>query len=206
MSCKIAGAGLTAPELPGICFLCWHKQCCFDGEQQIMTCAFKRCLVCGCEMNAETAKPITIVFVEDNPIVLAAYRARLQRERFHVEPARDGLEAMKILSRLVPDVVILDLMLPKFNGVEVLKFIHSTPLLKAVPIIILSTNSIIDAAEERVLERAHKRLIKGSCTPAIVVEAIRELLSGDPTIRQDNGSQPTESKAGSVPANTPVNA
>jgi len=101
---------------------------------------------------------------------------------------------MRLLSRLVPDVVILDLVLPKFNGVEVLKFIHSNSRLKAVPIIILSTNSIIDTAEEYVLERANKRLLKGSCTPAIMLQAIQELFSGTSTTDQASGSQPAESK------------
>src|SRR5208282_5712685 len=72
------------------------------------------------EMNVETAKNKTIIFVEDNPVVLMAYRNRLQREGFHVESAQDGLEALKILSQFVPDLVVLDLLLPKLSGVEVL--------------------------------------------------------------------------------------
>ena len=151
-------------------------------------------------MNAETAKTKTIVFVEDNPVVLAAYGNQLQREGFHVESARDGLEAMKILSRLVPDLIILDLLLPKLNGVDVLKFIHSQPRLKTVPVFILSTNSIVSAAEESVLERANKRLLKSACTPAIIVEAVQKLFtvpptfSGDSPASQANGSQPANAK------------
>jgi CheY-like chemotaxis protein len=156
--------------------------------------------------SIQIAKTKTIVFVEDNPVVLAAYRNHLQREGFNIEPAPDGLTAMKILSRLVPDVVILDLMLPKFNGVDVLKFIRSNPCLKAVAVIILSTNSIIDTAEEYVLERANKRLLKGSCTPAIMLQAIQELLA-DPsasTANQSDGSQPAELKTGNVLADIKV--
>jgi len=157
-------------------------------------------------VGIQTAKAKTIVFVEDNPVVLAAYRNRLQREGFNIEPAPDGLAAMKILSRLAPDVVILDLMLPKFNGVDVLKFIRSNPRLKAVAVIILSTNSIIDTAEEYVLERANKRLLKGSCTPAIMLQAIQELLA-DPSAsaaNQSDGSQPTALKTGNVLADIKV--
>jgi CheY-like chemotaxis protein len=139
------------------------------------------------EMNVETAKIKTIIFVEDNPVVLAAYRNRLQREGFHIEPASDGLEAMKILWRLVPDVVILDLLLPKFNGVDVLKYIRSNSRLKTVPVITLSTNSIIDTAQEYVLERANKRLLKGTCTPAIMLQVIQELLA-DPCAPKDVSS------------------
>jgi DNA-binding response OmpR family regulator len=164
------------------------------------------------QMNVETARVKTIVFVEDNSVVLMAYQNRLQHEGFRVEPARDGLEAMKILSQVTPDVVILDLMLPKFNGVEVLKFIHSNSRLKAVAVIILSTNSILDVAEEYVLERANERLIKGSCTPAILLQTIRKLLAG-PSAKnnasprdQSGGFQLTESKAGDAPTDIHVTA
>jgi two-component system sensor histidine kinase/response regulator len=119
----------------------------------------------------------TIVFVEDNPTVLMAYRNCLEQEGFRIETAGDGLQAVKILSGLVPELVILDLVLPRFNGADVLKFIQSNPRLNAVPIIILSTNSILDAAEEHILQRAHRRLLKDSCTPAIIVQAVQELLA-----------------------------
>ncbi len=156
--------------------------------------------------SAQTAKARTVVYVEDNPVVLMAYRNRLERDGFHVEPVADGLEAMKLLSGQVPDVVILDLMLPKFSGVEVLKFIRSNPRLNAVSVIILSTNSIIDTADESVLERANKRLLKGSCTPAIMVQAIHELLgdASGSSVNQSDGSQPAESKTDGVLAGVKV--
>jgi len=156
------------------------------------------------EMNVETAKTKTIVFVEDNAVVLMAYRNRLQREGFHVEPARDGLEAMRILSQFVPDLVVLDLMLPKISGVEVLKFICADPRYQTIPVIVLSTNSIIDTADDRVLERANKRLLKGSCTPTIILQAIQELLAipsdqnNVSAANQPDGSQLVEPKAGNM--------
>lgn len=152
--------------------------------------------------NSQPAKAKTIVFIEDNPVVLMAYRNRLQAAGFHIQPVPDGLEAMKILSKLVPDLVILDLLLPKLNGVDVLKYIQSNPRLKAVPIIILSTNSIIDAAEEYVLERASKRLLKSSCTPAIMLQTIQKLLAGGSTTEQPDGTEPVDSKNDSVLAGT----
>lgn len=155
------------------------------------------------EMNEETAKTKTIVFIEDNPVVLLAYRNRLEREGFRIEPAKDGLAAMKLLSQMVPDVVILDLMLPKFNGSEVIKFIQVTPRLNPVCVIVLSTNSILEASEEYLLERASKRLLKSSCTPSILLQAVRELLA-TPSAKdassatQPDTSQPAEQKEGNV--------
>ncbi|HEV2437176.1 MAG TPA: response regulator [Verrucomicrobiae bacterium] len=154
--------------------------------------------------GSPAAKNRTIVFVDDNPVVLAAYRDRLEQGGFQVEPARDGLEAMKLLGQLVPDVVVLDLLLPRFNGVDVLKFICSTPRLSAVCVIIFSTSSIIAAAEESVLERASKRLLKDACTPAIMFQTVRELLAGASgqtgavSAGPSDGSQTNESKADGV--------
>ncbi|HUA37036.1 MAG TPA: response regulator [Candidatus Sulfopaludibacter sp.] len=156
--------------------------------------------------GVKTTKSRTIVYVEDNPVVLLAYRNRLERDGFQVEPVADGLEAMKLLSRQVPDAVILDLVLPKFNGVDVLKFIRSNPRLNAVSVIILSTNSIIDTADEYVLERANKRLLKGSCTPAIMAQTIHELL-GDPSAASavpSGNSDALESKAEKLAADANV--
>ncbi len=125
-------------------------------------------------------KTKTILYVEDDPVVLTAYGRRLEREGFSIEPAKDGLEAMKILLRQVPDLVVLDLMLPKFDGVEVLKFMQANPHLKTVPVIVLSTNSILDASEEYVLEGANRRLIKDQCTFPVLLQAARSLLAEAP--------------------------
>ncbi|MGA3284477.1 MAG: response regulator [Verrucomicrobiota bacterium] len=129
-------------------------------------------------MNAIKAK--TILYVEDDPVVLTAYRHRLEGEGYSVESAKDGLEAMKVLLRLVPDLVVLDLMLPKFDGGEVLKFMQANPRLKTIPVIILSTNSIVDADEEYVLEGANQRFIKDQCTFPMVLQAIQKLLAEAP--------------------------
>jgi len=119
----------------------------------------------------------TILFIDDDPIVLMAYRTCLVQAGFHVEPARDGLEAMRQLALLTPDVIILDLMLPKFNGVEIMGFIRGNPKLKNTPVIVLSTHSIIDAEGEPMLETAHCRLIKETCTPASMLETIQDALA-----------------------------
>jgi CheY-like chemotaxis protein len=128
----------------------------------------------------DTMKARTILYIEDDPVVLMAYRHRLEREGFGAESAKDGLEAMKVLLRLVPDLVVLDLMLPKFDGAEVLKFMQANPHLKTVPVIILSTNSIVDAEEEYILEGASRRFIKDRCTFPMLLEAVERLLAETP--------------------------
>ena len=121
--------------------------------------------------------PKTILFIDDDPTIILAYRTRLTQAGYVVQPAVDGLEAMRQLAVTIPDIIILDLVMPKFNGVEIMGFIRSNPKLKNTPVIVLSSQSIIDSDDEPILETAYRRLIKGACSPDKMLEAIQELLA-----------------------------
>jgi DNA-binding response OmpR family regulator len=118
----------------------------------------------------------TILFVEDDAVVLTTYRNLLQREGFRIESAQDGLEALKALSQATPDLVVLDLMLPKFDGADVLKFVRADPRLKNVPIIIFSNAQIAGFAGDAIT----RQLRKTDCTPALLVQTIQEMLIAAP--------------------------
>jgi CheY-like chemotaxis protein len=120
----------------------------------------------------------TIFLVEDDTVVVQVYRAKLLREGFGVEVAEDGLVAVKMLAAMKPDVVVLDLMMPRFNGVDVLKYIRSTPALKDIPVIILSNAHMTRLAQEAAAIGAERALLKSSCTPGKLIEVINDLLSG----------------------------
>ena len=119
----------------------------------------------------------SILFVEDDAVVLTTYRNLLQREGFHIESAVDGLEALKALSQATPDLIVLDLMLPKFDGADVLKFIRADPRLKTIPIIIFSNAQVTDFAEDAIT----KHLRKTDCTPSILLQTIQQMLTGSST-------------------------
>ncbi|HEX5399300.1 MAG TPA: response regulator [Verrucomicrobiae bacterium] len=121
----------------------------------------------------------TIVFAEDNLVTLTAYKLCLELAGFKVKTARDGVVAMRIMSQTVPDLVILDLEMPKFNGGEVLEYIRTSEHLKAVPVVILSTNTIVDVAREHFLNHANRRLLKGNCNSQVLLRTIQELLGPD---------------------------
>ena len=121
-----------------------------------------------------------IFLVEDDAVVIQVYRAKFLREGFGVEVAEDGVAAVKMLPAAKADVVVLDLMMPKLNGVDVLKYIRSTPELKTIPVIILSNAHMTALAQEAAAVGAEKALLKSSCTPGILLEAIHSLLSGAP--------------------------
>jgi len=121
-----------------------------------------------------------ILFVEDDPVVLTLYRNRLQREGFEVLFAEDGEVALNILSRVRPDLVVLDLMLPKVNGVDVLRHIRADDRLKSTPVLILSNAYMTELAQKAMQSGANKGMLKTECTPARLVEAVRDMLGYDP--------------------------
>jgi len=118
----------------------------------------------------------TILFVEDDPVIIQAYRGPLQKRGFEVHVAEDGLVAMKTLLQLRPDLVSLDVLMPKVDGKYVLKYIHSRPELKATKVIILSNATLADAGMDTLAQNPDATFLKSQCTPALLVEKISELL------------------------------
>jgi len=82
----------------------------------------------------------TILLVEDDPFLSSVLRMKLEKELFKVIRASDGDEALNFLTEqgVKPDLILLDLILPKKNGFEVLETIRQDPLLEKLPVIIIS--------------------------------------------------------------------
>ena len=117
-----------------------------------------------------------ILHVEDDALIVQIYRPALVRAGFLVEVAEDGLVASKMLFKSRPDLVVLDLLLPKLEGADVIKFVRSQPNLKSLPVIVLSQASIADQGVTAAALGADRILYKSQCAPAILISAINELL------------------------------
>ena len=84
------------------------------------------------------AKKIKLLLVEDEPSVIELMNIYLSRRGYEIFNVADGSEVMDKVRSLKPDLVILDIMLPKLNGFEVCSLIKSDPALKNIPVMILS--------------------------------------------------------------------
>jgi CheY-like chemotaxis protein len=118
----------------------------------------------------------TILFVDDDPIIIQVYRPALASAGFRVEVAGDGLEAMRAALQLRPDLVLLDVIMPKVDGKYVLKYIRSRPELKHTRVIILSDASLADAGKEAVAQNPDRVLLKSQSTPKELLKAVNDLL------------------------------
>jgi CheY-like chemotaxis protein len=120
----------------------------------------------------------TILFVEDDANIVEIFRESLLREDFEVLIAEDGIAAMKALHQAKPDLIILDLLMPRFNGVDVLKFIRTNPALKQAKVVIFSNVArMADIALEAEKIGADAFLPKLACTPERLINVIKTLLA-----------------------------
>ena len=83
-------------------------------------------------------EPKTIMIVEDDRFLSSLIKARLEKEGFAVAQAFDGEEAIQLLNHEHPALIILDLIMPKVTGFEVMQMISINPQLDKIPIVILS--------------------------------------------------------------------
>ncbi len=79
-----------------------------------------------------------ILLVEDDPFLSSLLKNRLVKEKVEVVNAKDGQEALDTLKTFKPDLILLDLILPKKSGFEVMEGIRQDPQLQNAPIIIIS--------------------------------------------------------------------
>ncbi len=89
-----------------------------------------------------------VLIVDDDPDILEAITAILETQDYHLATARDGIECMQKIHEETPDLVILDMLMPRMDGFAVIKELREDPRYAGLPIIVLST-VIEDAAYRR---------------------------------------------------------
>ena len=104
--------------------------------------------------------------------------------------------ALDILSERTPDLVLLDLMLPKVSGADVLKFMQADPRLTTVPVIIFSNAPLTEVPPDSPLAQGTKRLLKSDCTFPMLLASIQETLAHAPEF--------VVVEAGKTPSTPPV--
>lgn len=120
-----------------------------------------------------------ILLVEDDLFLIDIYSTKLKMAGFSVDVATDGETAIKKLNEETPDLLVLDIVLPKVDGWEILEKIQSQKSeikkLEELKIIVLSNLGQKEEVEKGLKLGATKYLIKAHYTPSDVVEEIKEI-------------------------------
>lgn len=117
-----------------------------------------------------------ILLVEDNDVVASIYSSKLAEAGFEVQIAVDGLEALKLLPLFMPDLVVLDLLMPKFSGTDVLKFMRGNKDLQKIRVIVLSNAFLGNVTDQISALGVQRSIVKSALTPAGLIETVRQVM------------------------------
>lgn len=118
-----------------------------------------------------------ILIVEDDQFLASAYLTKFKNEHIQTTLARDGQEALTILETLLPDLILLDLVMPIKDGFAVLSDLKESERLKAIPVIIASNLGQEEEIQKGLAMGAVDYIVKSNTTLDEIVLKIRNLLA-----------------------------
>lgn len=125
-------------------------------------------------MAKETKKILLIV--EDDEMLLRALYLSFLHSGFTIATATDGETGLRMTERLKPDLVLLDLLLPKMSGFEYLAAVKANPALKSTPVVVLSNLGDKDDIEKAKGLGASDYFIKANTDLSVLAEKVNDIL------------------------------
>jgi two-component system alkaline phosphatase synthesis response regulator PhoP len=126
------------------------------------------------------ANPTKILIVEDDLFIRELYERQLKLAGFIVDAAADGPEGLLKITSNKPDLLLLDIMLPKMNGLDLLKTIKTKDDTKNISVILLTNLGQDSVIKEGFNLGADGYLIKSAYTPDQIIEEVKKFLVSMP--------------------------
>jgi CheY-like chemotaxis protein len=121
-----------------------------------------------------------VLMVDDDPVLLRMYQQGLRKHDLLVETAADGLSAVNSLRSSRPDLAVIDLMMPRLSGVDVLRFIRSNKELAELPVVVLCNSYMNELGQEAISLGSQRVLLKLNCSPTKLARVIQDVIAGKP--------------------------
>jgi CheY-like chemotaxis protein len=134
-------------------------------------------LTVPCTLYASTVMA-KILIVEDDPLMSRMYQKIFKFEGYDAEVAVDGQEGLDKVRSLKPTLVLLDIMMPKMNGLQVLEKLKADPETKEIPVVMLTNLAGQTDAENALTKGAVRYIVKSQQDPKGVVAIVKEILAG----------------------------
>jgi len=125
----------------------------------------------------EGSQKFKVLMIEDDPVLQRMYTSRLKEDGYEVDLAIDGAEGLYKALKTDPDIVLLDLVLPKVDGFHILAEMRKNPKTQKTPIIILSNQGQAEDATKALKLGADDYIVKLNNPPSTVIKKIQVLLS-----------------------------
>ena len=121
--------------------------------------------------------PTSILLVEDDSFLAGMYVQKLELEGYQVHLASDGRQGLKAAAQKRPDLIMLDIILPKMDGYEVLEQLKKDTETRDIPVVLLTNLGQREDVKRGLKLGAEDYLIKAHFMPSEVIEKIKKLLS-----------------------------
>jgi CheY-like chemotaxis protein len=118
-----------------------------------------------------------LLIVEDDPLMLRMYQKIFTFEKYEVLTASNGEEGLDKIRSAKPTVVLLDVMMPKMNGLQVLEKVKADPETKDIPVVMLTNLAGEKDAEAALMKGAIKYIVKSEHDPKQIVAMVKEIIA-----------------------------
>jgi DNA-binding response OmpR family regulator len=150
--------------------------------------------------------PATVLVVDDDPVILKLLEVNFEMEGFQVVRAADGFEGLERARAVLPDIVVLDVMMPRMTGYEVAKALRENAETAHIPIIFVTARAQ-SSDVERGMELGVDDYVTKPFDPLDLIARVNTLLAraqapaGEPPAAPDGAAHPDDLPATGVPAN-----
>jgi DNA-binding response OmpR family regulator len=128
--------------------------------------------------TSPSARARRILFIEDDRLISDMYRMKLESEGFIVEVAQDGESGARMATANPPDLILLDILLPRLDGIEVLRLLRADRSTRGIPVLILSNAVGLGGREEEARSLGIVDwVIKANVTPSGLVTRVSRILA-----------------------------
>lgn len=122
------------------------------------------------------SKKIKIAIIEDDIAIVQMYRTKFETEGYDVETAGDGIIGLQLIESFEPDIILLDLMMPNMNGLEMLQKLRNQPGGQEAKVVVLTNMGDTESATKVFKMAADDYIVKAEMTPKQVAERVKSLL------------------------------
>ena len=137
--------------------------------------------------------PWKILIIEDDALIAEIYQRQFEMAGFQVETALNGQEGFYRIFKSRPDAILLDLLLPGMNGIEIIKKFRVQRQFESLPIIVLSNAYLTEIGAEAARAGATRVFNKAAVVPKEIIDAVQEALCG--SIERQYSSEPSTTAA-----------
>jgi DNA-binding response OmpR family regulator len=124
-----------------------------------------------------STKKVKVAIIEDDMAIVQMYRTKFENEGYEVATAPDGATGLGLIEEYQPDIILLDLMMPNMNGLDMLQRLRGQPGGRDAKVVVLTNMGDTETATRVYKMAADDYIVKAEMTPKQVSDRVKALLA-----------------------------